>query len=289
VTAGSRNFSTLMVAVALFGLAGAVVVAMVPHLFTGSGTPGFPVFLLAGVAAIVLTAGLFAFIGGLGMGFGKTALVLAAGYNALIAVVKLGLAPAALYEANREQSFDTMAGDPNNLVFYIGVGTAVLFLYVVVFRVMYGLFKRRFRRRTVARNSASREFETRVAAAPPGPADGRARRWGIFVAVVAVVAVLASFFWIVPVFFVAIPTLSYLSYVFATFGAAMAVALILAALLAYWTFDEVEKQAVRLGDATVLANFFWLGLALILIYHAMWAVFLLTMVSIWPFRTYTPK
>jgi hypothetical protein len=46
---------------------------------------------------------------------------------------------------------------------------------------------------------------------------------------------------------------------------------------------------VRLGDATLLAGFFWLGLALILLYHVMWVVFLLTLVSIWPFRTYTPK
>jgi hypothetical protein len=26
-----------------------------------------------------------------------------------------------------------------------------------------------------------------------------------------------------------------------------------------------------------------------LLYHVMWVVFLLTLVSIWPFRTYTPK
>jgi hypothetical protein len=51
----------------------------------------------------------------------------------------------------------------------------------------------------------------------------------------------------------------------------------------------VEKQAVRLGDATLLASFFWLGLAVIVLYHVMWLVFLLTLVSMWPFRTYTPK
>jgi hypothetical protein len=65
--------------------------------------------------------------------------------------------------------------------------------------------------------------------------------------------------------------------------------LVLAAVLAYKAFDEVEKRAVRLGDATLLASFFWLGLALIVLYHVMWVVLLLTLVSIWPFRTYTPK
>ena len=101
-----KRFPTLAVALALFGLAGTALVVAVPGLFAGSVRPGFTVFLLTGVAAIILTAGLFGYIYRLGMGFGRTVLVLAAGYNALIAAVKLGLAPAALYQANREQAFD---------------------------------------------------------------------------------------------------------------------------------------------------------------------------------------
>ncbi len=279
MTAGAKSFRTLMVAVALFGLAGGLVAVAIPYLSPPYERPGFTVFLAAGFAVIILTAGLFGFIDRLGMGFGRTALVLAFGYNALIGTVKLGLAPAGLYRANQIQQFDTSSGDPNSPLFYVAVGTAVLFLYLVVFRVMYRLFKRRFQRRAGART--------------PGPwvdrMDTRATRRTVIIIVVAVGAILAAIFWIVPVFFVALPTLSYLTYIFTTFGAAIAMALFLAAFLAYRAFDEVEKQAVRLGDATLLANFFWLGLSLILLYHVMWAVFLLTMVSIWPFRTYTPK
>ena len=92
------------------------------------------------------------------MGFGKTVLVLAAGYNALIAAVKFVLAPAALYQANQEQTFDASVGDPNSLWFYLAVSSAVLLLYLLVFRVMYGLFKRRFRRRqSGCRRSAGAE------------------------------------------------------------------------------------------------------------------------------------
>ncbi len=126
-----QTLSTLAVALTLFGLAGAAVMATVPRLFIGPEGPGFAVFLLAGVAAIVLTAGLFGYIYWLGMGFGSTVLVLAAGYNALIAAVKLGLAPAALYQANREQPFDASMGDPNGLWFYLGVGSGVLLLYLL--------------------------------------------------------------------------------------------------------------------------------------------------------------
>jgi hypothetical protein len=276
VSAGAKSFSTLTVALVLFGLAGCAVMVALPGLFAGPVRPEFTVFLVAGVAAIVLTAGFFGYIYRLGMGFGRTVLVLAAGYNALIAAVKLGLAPAALYQANREQAFDDVLGDPNDLWFYLGVGSGVLLLYLLVFGVMYSVFRRRFRRRAL----------------PSEPPLERRSRWSnrtIVVGVVVLVAFAASILWILPVVYVGLPTLFYLLYIFTTFGAAITLALILAAVLAYKSFDEVEKQAVRLGDATLLASFFWLGLALILLYHVMWVVFLLTLVSIWPFRTYTPK
>jgi hypothetical protein len=273
---GAKNFSTLTVALVLFGLAGSAVMVAVPGLFAGPVRPEFTVFLIAGMAAIVLTAGLFGYIYRLGLGFGRTVLVMAAGYNALIAAVKLGLAPAALYQANREQAFDTAFGDPNDLWFYLGVGSGVLLLYLLVFRVMYSVFRRRFRRRSLPSELSPEQ-------------SGRWSNRAIVIGAVAIVAFAASFLWIMPVVYVGLPTFSYLFYIFSTFGAAITLALILAAFLAYKSFDEVEKQAVRLGDATLLASFFWLGLALILLYHVMWVVFLLTLVSIWPFRTYTPK
>jgi len=264
--------STLTLALVLFGLAGSAVMVVVPGFFAGPVRPEFTVFLVAGVAAIVLTAGFFGYIYRLGMGFGRTVLVLAAGYNALIAAVKLGLAPAALYQANREQAFDAAFGDPNELWFYLGVGSGALLLYLLVFGVMYSVFRRR--------------------SLPSEPPPEQRSRWSnrtIVVGVVVGVAFAASFLWVMPVVYVGFPTFSYLLYIFSTFGAAITLALVLAAFLAYKSFDEVEKQAVRLGDATLLASFFWLGLALILLYHVMWVVFLLTLISIWPFRTYTPK
>jgi len=281
MTSGARSLSTLATALVLFGLSGSAIAVTLPHLFAGSPAPGITLFFTAGVAVIALTAVLFGYIGRLGMGYGRTALVLAAGYNSLIAAVKLGLAPAALYEANQEQTFDASMSDPNSPMFYIGAGVAVLILYAVVFRMMYRHFRQRFRQRT----------ESQPDITPAGRVNSQPAGRGLFVPllVVASVAILGFALWWLPVFFVALPALQYLSYVFASFGAAIALALVLAAILAFKAFDEVEKRAVHLGEATLLANFFWLGLVLILLYHAMWAVFLLALVSIWPFQTYTPK
>ena len=271
---GRRPQRAVILALVLFGLACSFLIATIPRLFIRPVQPDFLVFLVAGVAVIALTAGLFGFLDRLGMGFGRKVLVLAAGYNALIAAVKLGLAPAALYRANSVEPFDASMQDPNSLIYYLAVAFGVLLLYVLVFGVMYRLFRRRFRRRSLSSEAP------------------RARRVSgrVLVAIlVAVVVIAVSLLWVAPLLYVGLPTLSYLVYIFSTFGVAITLALALAAFLAYRTFDEVEKQAAHLGDATLLATFFWLGLALIVLYHVMWVVFLLTLVSIWPFQTYTPK
>lgn len=302
MTVGGKSFPTLALAVVLFGLAGAAVAVMVPLQFDPAPSrPPFAVFLTVGVTTVLLTAGLFALVSRLGMGFGKTALSLAAGYNILIATVKLGLAPAAMYEANQEQPFDAGFTDPNSPLFYAGVGVAVLTLYLGVFCTMYVIFRRRFRRRSSEAQAAGTPHSAPTADASTtetmqSHTDTQDEpRMGGRVALVLVLAIMLAVIlaglglWWVPVFFIGFPAMAYLSYVFTSFGAAIVVALALAAVLAWMTFDRVEQQAYRLGDATLLASFFWLGLALILLYHAMWVILLLTLVSIWPFTTYTPK
>jgi hypothetical protein len=47
-----QTYSTLLVALVLFGLAGSAVMVAVPGLFAGPVRPEFTVFLVAGVAAI---------------------------------------------------------------------------------------------------------------------------------------------------------------------------------------------------------------------------------------------
>src|ERR671920_221566 len=100
---GAKRLSTLTVALVLFGLAGSAVMVAVPGIFAGPLRPGFTVFLVAGVAAIVLTAGLFGYIYRLGLGFGGTVLVLAAGYNVLIAAGEVRRAPAPPFPAHPAQ------------------------------------------------------------------------------------------------------------------------------------------------------------------------------------------
>ena len=107
-----------------------------------------------------------------------------------------------------------------------------------------------------------------------------------------VVVAIGTGLWLLPVIFLSYPFLVYLKYIFLPFAFAIVVALVLALILAWKTFDQAAvrtARGARLGEATLLAGFFWIGLATITLYHVMWIVFLVTLVSIWPFRTYTPK
>jgi len=115
--------------------------------------------------------------------------------------------------------------------------------------------------------------------------------WGWIAIAGSVFVFIGSGLWLSLVVFFSYPFLFYLNYI-SFFALVIGVALVLALVLAWKTFDRVELQSARgarMGDATLLAGFFWIGLATITLYHVMWVVFLLTLVSIWPFRTYTPK
>jgi hypothetical protein len=321
-------FQTLALALAIFGMAGALVLTLLPRLFAGFNTsqPPFVLFLLAGLAVIALTVALFAAMGYLGLGFDKSTLVLAAGYNVLIVCVKFVFAPAALYITNREESFEDLLGDPNAFEYYAGVASSILFLYLSVFSLCYLFFRRRCRLRGAASAPPTSTEQVAVEALSPSAASfdtgsgnpmgqAMARPWQttanapgasrwllrtlkrvpwwawIGIAGIVVVAI-GSGLWLLPVIFLAYPFLVYLKYIFLPFAFAIVVALVLALVLAWKTFDRVEIQSTRgarLGEATLLAGFFWIGLATITLYHVMWIVFLVTLVSIWPFRTYTPK
>ena len=325
-------FQTLALALAIFGMAGALVLTLIPRLFAGLGKPQppFVLFLLAGLAVVGLTVALFAAIGHLGLGFDKSTLVLAAGYNVLIVCVKFVFAPTALYITNRAVAFEDLLGDPNTFVYYALVAASILLLYLTVFSLCYLFFRRRFRLRRAASatptsvsqaavealspsaassdaglgnpmEQAARSWRTTVGAAS-ADAPGENRRvlralkhvpWWGWIAITGIVAVfIGSGLWLLPVIFLSYPFLVYLKYISLPFAFAIVVALVLALILAWKTFDQAAvrtARGARLGEATLLAGFFWIGLSMITLYHVMWVVFLLTLVSIWPFRTYTPK
>jgi hypothetical protein len=273
--------NSLKLALLIFGLASGVVLAMFPRLDTlGGDTPSYWVFVGAGFIMVAFTTLLFTILGQLKLGFGASALVLALGYNSVIAIIKFALSPAALYLANQKGSFSTLTADPNSIYFTILTSVLILFFYVGVFALIYKAFVRKLNNQKVsddAKNNFDKVFSNKK----------------LYLSLYFVVGIIGLAIYGLGI--IALPlievgsTLTYLGYVFTAFGLPLIAAIGAGIFLAYRSFKHVSEQVVVTGNTALLASFFWLGVSLIVIYHVLWVIFMLTLIHIWPFKTYTPK
>lgn len=260
----------------LFLLAGIFVAAIIPMLGGGTGeVHGLPptgVFLLTGVGMILLTAGLFAYLKSCGLGLQKTALVMSFGMASTVAVIKFVLAPMALYNASLGAGLQVNFLDPNTPAFYVGSGLAVLLLYVAVFRGMHRSYRKKYLKATDSENETAKSHI--------------GRKIVVFAIIGFFLAVTGG--WIVALIG-AYAIFGYVGYVLSGLGGPVLVAIAIAIFFAKKGYDVATSDAFYLKQPALLATFFWLGLTLIFMYHIMWVVFMVSLVQLWPFNTYTPK
>lgn len=266
-------------ALLLFLLAGSLSVALLPHTISRTTTtPSFGLFLATGLVMVILTALLFTYLNRLNLGFGKTALVMAAGYNSVIAIIKFLLAPHALYTTNQQTDFieNGIGGSPNNPGYYMVTGIVILLLYMLVFRMVYKHFRKRLNHQTEGMKVKSERPNLRRI---------------VLLALKVICIVIGGGILLILALLGGGSGVDYLQYIFtgSAAGLPLLVAIALAIYLAYRGFEDVNKQITATGNATLLAGFFWLGLSLIVLYHIMWIIFMITLVNLWPFRTYAPK
>ncbi|HTH72573.1 MAG TPA: hypothetical protein VL737_04405 [Candidatus Pristimantibacillus sp.] len=258
----------------LFLLAGIFVAAIIPVISGGTGeVNGLPptgIFLLTGLGMILLTAGLFAYLKSCGLGLQKTALVMSFGMASTVAVIKFVLAPMALYNASLGAGLQVNFLDPNTPVYYVGSGLAVLLLYVLVFRGMHRHYRKKYLQSTDS----------------PIEKSHRSVKIALFVILGILLAVSGG--WIAVVIGL-YAIFGYVGYVFSGLGGPVLVAIAMAIFFAKKGFETTTGDAFYLKQPALLATFFWLGLTLIFMYHIMWVVFMVSLVQLWPFNTYTPK
>lgn len=252
-------------ALLVFLIAGSLTALALPNLVGGSGSkqPPASLFLMIGLAMTALTALLFLFLGKLKLGFGKSALVLGFGFNLIIVLTKMVLVPLSLYHTNQNTFFagsqflGSTANDPS---YTLWLAFSAMFLYMLVFTGLYLYFKLRL-----------------------FPRAKKLNFWGIaektlpLILVAGVLAFILAF--IGP----------FGNYVLYAASIPMLIGLIMAFFLAFMSMAKIEEQVRLTGSSIILANFFWIGLSVIFIYHVMWVIFMMTLVHIWPFKTYAPK
>lgn len=261
----ARLSSGVIGALIVFLIAGSLTSVVLPNLVGGSGSQQPPVslFLVMGLAMTALTALLFLFLGKLKLSFGKSALVLGFGFNLIIVLTKMVLVPLTLYHTNQNTSFigsQFFMVTANDRDFNILVALSAMFLYVLAFTGLYLYFKLRL-----------------------FPRSKKLGFWGV--ARKAVPLILVAFAWAFLLAFIS-PFGSYMLY---AASIPMLIGLVMAFLMAFMSMANIEEQVRLTGSSVILANFFWIGLSVIFMYHVMWVIFMITLVHIWPFKTYTPK
>jgi hypothetical protein len=260
----------LKIAVA-FALA-AVVAYWLPRAAEGGLEPPLSRLVVAGALIGALTTGILFIALRYDLAMPVTVGLYAVAYNALIVSVKFVFGPAGLYEVNRTHDLSSDLSDPTMAV--IG-GGLVLVLYVAVYYVLYRFTRRRLER---GEEGESRSGVSRTWIVLPVMVAGYLFAAGGALVVLAIPLLLAS------------GGIEYIQFVFSsTYGLAVGLALAGATGLAALAFRDVGKRARLAGDLGILVAFFWLGLAFLVLYQALWVVYILVLTSLWPLRVVVPK
>lgn len=264
----------LSAALIIFSLAGGVAAAVLPFVAKGFGNgdqPTVPQLAITGVVMIIFTTILLSYVART-IGLGKAWLLMAILYNSAIAIIKFVISPSALYG-----QVYIAGSEPFSSVSPLGnilTGVVVVLLYVLAFKLIYAASRKRLQRNLSSQGNDDQ----------PKP---KLQDLGFKIALGIAVAVGTGFcvLFILPFFSGA----SYLVPVFIGGGSLLIGALMLALFGAIGAFERVTATAIELRDGSILATFFWLGLSLILIYHALWIIYMTVMVSIWPFKIIAPS
>jgi hypothetical protein len=240
----------------------------------GSGeTPPLSMLLTVGVTVAFLTA-IALWLGlQLDLGFPTAVIVYTVAWNVLVVLAKFALGPHGFYEVNQNVDIDTVLPTLDSPVGAISGSLVVFGLYAVVYLLLY----RAYRRGLVERVRERGRVRTPVVVGVLVLALLFAAVGGIGVLVLVPLALAKA-------------GIDYLDFVFtSSVSLFVGVTLASALALAILAFNSAAERSRALGDATLVVSLFWVGLAFLALYQALWVVYVLILTSIWPLKTVTPK
>jgi energy-converting hydrogenase Eha subunit A len=267
-SAGLTRSRRIVLGFALFSIAGTGVVTLAPAIAAQQGSGGQPSFevIAATGAALILLAGLFLGYVGRVLGLGRAWLLMAVVSNGALLVYRFVVVPVSMYKTTFYLGF--LSSDPNQpgTVLSMAVASALaLAATVVVARFLFG-------HPHIPSGSAERRRFRRSVVLPIVIALGVALP---FIGVCLLVCVFGAMFelgTVVTVTGAFLPCWLGALWLLATPGA----------------FTTASWRAGEVRDVTVVTTFLWVALALLLIVHILWVVYMGVLVHLLPFKTVAP-
>ena len=282
--AGSRRLAMLRwPAIVVLSLVAVAAASRLPYLFAPAqtpspGTPPSAASLLAVGLAVTLVSAAIVYVAiGTRGSFPKLVIALVIAYNALIVLVKFVLGPLAIWRHTYVADFGRIdvqtpelirAAAASNAVVTAGWDAFALFLlYAAVLTILFLSF--RLRTRALLRRLGQGRPARRILALP-----------------LAALFIFAGSLLFVGLFIA--PVLSgdpYIRDVLSSGTGVLAAVMLAAAITAAASaFRLASDRAVLIRDASALTTLFWVGLALLAVYHVLWVVYILTLVAMWPVK-----
>ena len=252
----------LKVAIA-FGLA-FLAVTFVPGDRSGVTPPVSTLLIVAVTIALLTTVALWLGLR-LDLGFPTAVIVYTIGWNVLVILAKFVIGPRGFYEVNQEVTIDATLPTLDDPAGAFPAAMLIFALYAGVYWLIFRAFRGGFSKTPVVVGS-------------------------LVVGAVLLSAASGTFVLLLLPLLFAAGGLEYLHFVFtSSFSLMVGLVLAGAVTLAILAFRSAAERARVVGDAAILVSLFWVGLAFLAIYHALWVVYVLVLTSIWPLKTVTSK
>jgi len=245
----------------------------------GGNTPGLLSILGPAITISALTIFYLFWLAGSVLSFSSKTLLLAIVYNSLIIAIKFALSPIAIFVNQREFYFEGQFADfynPQTVLLLIIM--TVFILYLLVFTVL----RRMYSSKLGIASKSSKKTRRLPSFANVLLFVALAVLTGGMVIVIPLILFFGSF----------APLQQYLGFVFSgVTGLLIALCLVSATLFLSAAFDDVAKQTIARRNISMFVAFTWAVLALLIVYHLLWAVYLFVLVTLWPFKvtTVVPK
>ncbi|MFZ8847999.1 MAG: hypothetical protein ACO2O4_02045 [Minisyncoccia bacterium] len=268
-------------------------ISLIPKLDTSKEMPGIITLLGVGLVIILLTSWFIYFGIRSTLSLSKQVVLYTLIYNILVIIVKFILVPLNVWTINRKIEF-IFWGEKDFSYLYIPlIGLITFILYFLVFKFIYEKFKSRITEESILgieleqREKQQKHNQTRLKIL---------LSILLFLIINLVLILVFNLNYTLLFLFCLLPAINYicaigiLEYftllITPTFYSFLiAICLVAAIYFTNRTFKSLTDQISIIRDSTILASFFWIGVILLGVYHFIWVVYFLVLLSTWPIKT----